>query len=201
MQKWAVTGQNKEKCNIGGGLPWSVKVFSSVSHSTGHAETLPYRASGQVHELMLLQWKQHTHKWTRTAFTLCSFFPRLGTYVGWVALHGGVNMTQTEQLRLLQKARFHPHGIQSWCCMTLKEIEQTRLSLILPGKRPNARARGQRRSRLRHDEAVIVEVPWIVIAILHGVEKQHRHDLCHTAAWCWVSGNRNKVVHVKKNPK
>lgn len=123
---------------------------------------------------------------------LCPFFPPFGTYVGWVALHGGVNMTQTEQLRLLQKARFHPHGIESWGCMTLKEREQTHLSLIHTKKLPNARARGQRCSHLRHDEAIIVEVPWIVVAILHGVEKQHRHDLCHTAAWCWVSGNRKQ---------
>lgn len=191
--------KKKWSYDIGGGLPWSVKVFSSVSHSTGHAETLPYRTSGQVHELMLLQWKQHTHKWTRTTLALCSFFPRFGTYVGWVALHGGVNMTQTEQLRLLQKARFHPHGIESWSCMALKEREQAWLSLILPAKHPNARARGQRCPHLRHDEAVIVEVPWIVVAILHGVEKQHRHDLCHTAAWCWVSGNRNIQNRVKSS--
>lgn len=60
---------------------------------------------------------------------------------------------------------------------------------------------GQRRSHLRHDEAVIVEVPWIIVAILHGVEKQHRHDLCHAAAWCRVSGRANRVVNVEKNPK
>lgn len=60
---------------------------------------------------------------------------------------------------------------------------------------------GQRRSHLRHDEAVIIEVPRIVVAILHGVEKQHRHDLCHAAAWCRVSGRPNKVVNVEKNPK
>lgn len=67
--------------------------------------------------------------------------------------------------------------------------------------RQNAWARGQRCSHLGHDEAVIVEVARIIVAILHGVEKQHRHDLCHAAAWCWVSGSRNKGVHVEKNPK
>lgn len=60
---------------------------------------------------------------------------------------------------------------------------------------------GQRRSHLRHNEAVIVKVPRIIVAILHGVEKQHRHDLCHAAAWCRVSGRSNKVVNVEKNPK
>lgn len=37
-------------------------------------------------------------------------------------------------------------------------------------------------SHLGHDEAVVVEVAWVVVAILHGVEEQHRHDLCHAAA-------------------
>lgn len=35
---------------------------------------------------------------------------------------------------------------------------------------------------LGHDEAVVVEVPWVVVAVLHGVEKKHGHDLCHAAA-------------------
>lgn len=47
-------------------------------------------------------------------------------------------------------------------------------------------------SHLGQDEAVIVEVPGIIVAVPHGVEKKHRHDFCHTAAWCWVSARQRK---------
>lgn len=40
-------------------------------------------------------------------------------YRGWVALQGGVDMTQTEQLVLLQEACLDPHGIQGRSSMTL----------------------------------------------------------------------------------
>lgn len=42
-------------------------------------------------------------------------------YRGWVALQGGVNMAQAEQLALLKEACFNPHGIQGRSSVALNE--------------------------------------------------------------------------------
>lgn len=42
------------------GLPGLVKVFPSVSHPTGHAETLSQRSSGQIHKVLLLRMHKYT---------------------------------------------------------------------------------------------------------------------------------------------
>lgn len=47
------------------------------------------------------------------------------TYRGRVALQGRVDMTQTEQLILLQEACLDPHGIQCWSSMTLWKKKAT----------------------------------------------------------------------------
>lgn len=35
---------------------------------------------------------------------------------------------------------------------------------------------------LGKDETVIVGVAWVFGSVLHGMKKDHRHDLCNTAA-------------------
>lgn len=89
-------------------------------------------------------------------------------------------MAQAEQLTFLQETCLNPHGVQSWSSVTLQEPNQgvkTRhfnmmcLLFVLCID-----------CHLGHDEAVIVEVARVVVAVLHGVEEKHRHDLCHAAA-------------------
>lgn len=70
-------------------------------------------------------------------YCLCSmrWFPGYGTvyvkaYGCWVALQGGVNVTQIEQLVLLQKACFNPHGVQGRSSVTLCEKKQPQINVI-----------------------------------------------------------------------
>ncbi len=122
-------------------LPGLVKVFSSVSHSTSHTKTLPQGASGYIHKLLLLKCtRTHTHTHTHSKVLLKTVSAQLfvlyetddcqhmGQYVtayrGWVALQVGVNVAQTEQLALLQEARFNPHGVQGRSSMTLWRKKQ-----------------------------------------------------------------------------
>lgn len=187
------------------GLPGSVKVFPGVSHSTGHTETLADGATGQVHELMLLQGTQNTQKCLNDAgmpLVLCLLLPIVWNLrrlsgsprwsqrdKGWAAPSPSGSLLPPTWNRELEQRGPAEKTTSHDFLNPPREASQL-LSLV-----------GQRRSHLRHDEAVIVKVPRIVVAILHGVEKQHRHDLCHAAAWCRVSGRPSRVVKDEKNPK
>lgn len=119
-------------------LPRFVKVFPSVSHSTSHTKTLSQRASGYIHNLLLLKCtKTHTYtvlfKTFAWLFLLYRMTPYLTAYRVWVALQGRVNLAQTEQLALLEETCFNPHGVQGRSSVTLREkkcINQHFLSIL-----------------------------------------------------------------------
>lgn len=190
-------------CPMYGGLPGLVKVFPSVSHSTGHTEALPQGASGYVHNLLLLKYTnthRHSHTQYKWAGTLCvsawhdsqGVLQDVTAYGVRVALQRRVNLAQAEQLVLLQETCFNPHGVQGRSSVALWKKKQSLVTDVTQEKldfwilTPPCPHLGQ-------DEAVTVEVPRVFRAVLHGVEVQHRHDFCHTAAWCGVSVPQRKT--------
>lgn len=96
-------------------------------------------------------------------------------------------MAQAEQLALLQEARLHPHGVESRSSVTLRTCRQAGRQAV-NASRDSVTYCGFHCCHLGHDETVVVEVPWIVVAVLHGVEEEHGHDLGHAAARRGVSG-------------
>lgn len=94
----------------------------------------------------------------------------------WVSLQDGVDLSEVEQLALLQVADLCPDGVQSGSCVTLR---RHRSKVRVSNNASCVWGVGVR--YLREDESIIVGVAWVFRAILHGVEEEHRHDLCRAA--------------------
>ena len=85
------------------------------------------------------------------------------THRGGMTFQVRAEFTQVEQISCGEKASLSPGSVENWGSMTF----------------------GQ-------DEAVVAGSAWLLEGVLHGLEEQHRHQLCCRCTWCWVSGDKER---------
>lgn len=126
-------------------------------------------------------------------FVLINDILRFMTYWCGVALQLTVNLAEVEQIRLLHVTSLCPGSVQDRCGVALQT----------GGKQDNGDTKPQVNWRilislinnkkyadLWEHKAVVTLVTRVICFVAHGVEEEHRHELCCTAAWCGVTEGR-----------
>lgn len=183
-------------------------MFASVSHPTSSSKALSQRSCSYVNKLQFLGNKKEkssvSRMWNMT-WTSCSCFNGINTvFTYWcgVAFQVTVNLAQVKQIRLLHKSRLSPGSIQDRCSMTLETEGKGPLGQTTPDvKWKISHTQNEEHSDLWEHKAVVALVTGVICFVAHGVEEEHRHELCCTAAWCRVTEERKKrdIVHKNEN--